>query len=125
MAAKTLGVASTPPPRRVCALAARWTSTAREGPPPRWRVNSGATRWLGGSPPSWTWACWWVLTHGMGVYYLHAAALAFGVGLLTSYLLSIGWVFQARTWQNPWVELGFFTSLAGWGCWGVASVCGS
>ena len=26
----------------------------------------------------------WVLTHGMGVYYLHAAALAFVFGLLTS-----------------------------------------
>ena len=41
-------------------------------------------------------------------YYLHAAAIAFGAGLLTSYLLSIAWVFQARTWQNPWVELGLF-----------------
>ena len=48
----------------------------------------------------------WGLTHGMGVYYLHAAALAFGGGLLTSYLLSIGWVFQQRTWQNSWVEVG-------------------
>jgi putative flippase GtrA len=38
-----------------------------------------------------------VLTRGLGVYYLHAAAIAFGVGLLTSYWLSIAWVFQART----------------------------
>jgi putative flippase GtrA len=57
----------------------------------------------------------WVLTQGMGVYYLHAAALAFGVGLLTSYLLSIGWVFHQRTWQNPWVELGLFTLIGGLG----------
>ena len=56
-----------------------------------------------------------VLTQGLGVYYLHAAALAFGCGLLTSYLLSIGWVFQARTWQNPWVELGLFTLIGGMG----------
>ena len=47
-----------------------------------------------------------VLTQGLGVYYLHAAAIAFGLGLLTSYLLSIAWVFQARTLQNPWMELG-------------------
>lgn len=47
-----------------------------------------------------------VLTRGMGVYYLHAAAIAFGLGLLTSYLLSIAWVFHARTFQNPCVEVG-------------------
>jgi putative flippase GtrA len=57
----------------------------------------------------------WGLTQGMGVYYLHAAAVAFGVGLLTSYLLSIGWVFHQRTWQNPWVEVGFFTLIGGLG----------
>jgi putative flippase GtrA len=57
----------------------------------------------------------WGLTHGMGVYYLHAAALAFGGGLLTSYLLSIGWVFQQRTWQNSWVEVGLFTLIGGLG----------
>jgi len=56
-----------------------------------------------------------VLTQGLGVYYLYAAAIAFGVGLLTSYLLSIGWVFHQRTWQNPWVEVGFFTLIGGLG----------
>src|SRR5919201_1537033 len=33
-----------------------------------------------------------VLTSGLGVYYLHAAAIALSVGLLTNYLLSIAWV---------------------------------
>ena len=56
-----------------------------------------------------------VLTRGLGVYYLHAAAIAFGVGLLTSYWLSIAWVFQARTWQHPCVELGLFTLIGGIG----------
>jgi putative flippase GtrA len=56
-----------------------------------------------------------VLTRGLGVYYLHAAAIAFGLGLLTSYLLSIAWVFQARTFQNPWMELGLFTLIGGIG----------
>jgi putative flippase GtrA len=56
-----------------------------------------------------------VLTSSLGVYYLHAAALAFSVGLLTSYGLSIAWVFQARTWQNPWVEFGLFTLIGGLG----------
>ena len=58
------------------------------------------------------------LTSGGGVYYLHAAAIAFGCGLLTSYLLSIAWVFQARTWQNPAVEFGLFTLIGGIGLLG-------
>ena len=41
------------------------------------------------------------LTTWVGVYYLHAATLALGCGLLTSYLLSVAWVFQERTWPNP------------------------
>jgi putative flippase GtrA len=56
-----------------------------------------------------------VLTQGVGLYYLHAAAIAFGFGLLTSYLLSIAWVFHERRWQNPWVELGLFTLIGGIG----------
>ena len=52
------------------------------------------------------------------MYYLHAAAIAFGCGLLTSYLLSIAWVFQARTWQNPAVEFGLFTLIGGIGLLG-------
>ena len=63
-----------------------------------------------------------VLTRGLGVYYLYAAAIAFGVGLFTSYLLSIAWVFQARTWQNPYVELGLFTLIGGIGLLGCG-VC--
>jgi putative flippase GtrA len=63
-----------------------------------------------------------VLTSGLGVYYLHAAALAFSVGLLTSYGLSIAWVFQARTWPNPWVEFGLFTLIGAIGLLGC-SVC--
>jgi GtrA-like protein len=38
-----------------------------------------------------------VLTRGLGVYYLHAAIIAFSVGLLTSYGLSVAWMFEART----------------------------
>ena len=53
-----------------------------------------------------------------GVYYLHAATLALGCGLLTSYLLSIAWVFQERTWHNPWVEFGLFTLISGIGLMG-------
>jgi putative flippase GtrA len=55
------------------------------------------------------------LTSGLGVYYLHAATLAFGFGLLTSYLCSIAWVFQERKFHNTFVELGLFTLIGGIG----------
>ena len=58
------------------------------------------------------------LTTGVGVYYLHAATIALCCGLLTSYLLSIAWVFQERTWHNPWVEIGLFTLISGVGLMG-------
>ena len=58
------------------------------------------------------------LTSGGGVYYLHAAAIAFGCGLLTSCLLSIAWVFQERTFPNPVVEFGLFTLIGGLGLLG-------
>ena len=56
-----------------------------------------------------------VLTSGGGVYYLHAATIAFGAGLLTSYLLCVAWVFQERKFQHPLVELGLFTLIGGLG----------
>jgi putative flippase GtrA len=58
------------------------------------------------------------LTTFGGVYYLHAATIALGCGLLTSYLLSIAWVFQERAWHNPWVEFGLFTLISGVGLMG-------
>jgi putative flippase GtrA len=59
-----------------------------------------------------------VLIRYMGVYYLHAAAIAFCFGLLTSYMLSIAWVFHERKFQNPFVELGLFTLIGGIGLLG-------
>jgi putative flippase GtrA len=59
-----------------------------------------------------------VLTSYMGVYYLYAAAIAFCFGLITSYILSIAWVFHERKFQNPFVELGLFTLIGGIGLLG-------
>ena len=58
------------------------------------------------------------LTTLVGVYYLHAATIALGCGLLTSYMLSVAWVFQERTWHNPLVEVGLFTLIGGIGLLG-------
>ena len=57
-----------------------------------------------------------------GMYYLHAATLAFGCGLITSYILSIAWVFHERRLQSPLGELGIFTLIGGIGLIGN-SVC--
>jgi len=56
------------------------------------------------------------------VYYLHAATIAFSLGLSTSYSLSISWVFQERKFTNTFVELGLFTLIGGIGllCNGLA-----
>jgi putative flippase GtrA len=62
------------------------------------------------------------LTRGGGVYYLHAATIAFGCGLLTSYLLSITWVFQERKFHNTLAEVGLFTLIGGLGLLGTG-VC--
>lgn len=47
-------------------------------------------------------------TEFAGVHYLLAAALAFLLGLVTNYLLSISWVFSSRKMGNRWVEFAVF-----------------
>jgi len=58
------------------------------------------------------------LTTVGGVYYLHAATIALCCGLITSYMLSVAWVFHERKWHNPFVELGLFTLIGGIGLMG-------
>jgi putative flippase GtrA len=53
----------------------------------------------------------YILTEQAGMYYLHSAAVAFLIGLITNYLLSVSWVFQTRTVQNRFVEFGVFGGL--------------
>jgi len=46
-----------------------------------------------------------------GIHYLWAAAIAFGLGLATNYIISIRWVFHKRTMQNLQVEFIVFALL--------------
>lgn len=50
----------------------------------------------------------WALTEFAGLHYLVAAALAFLLGLITNYSLSIRWVFSSRTLGNRWLEFTVF-----------------
>lgn len=53
-----------------------------------------------------------VLTEVFRVYYLTSAALAFPLGVGTSYVLSVAWVFDRRAYANRWIEIGIFVSIA-------------
>ena len=48
------------------------------------------------------------LTEGAGLHYLVSAAIAFCLGLLTNYGLSVIWVFPRRRLRSRWAEFGVF-----------------
>lgn len=51
------------------------------------------------------------LTDILGFYYLYSAALAFIIGLIINYILSILWVFKSRTVTNSSIEFLIFASI--------------
>ena len=52
-----------------------------------------------------------VLTHYAGVPYLLSAAIAFILGLVTNYLISISWVFQHSGKMRVWQEFVCFAII--------------
>lgn len=52
-----------------------------------------------------------IFTDIFGLYYLISAAIAFILGLITNYILSINWVFNRRTLNNRTYEFGLFTII--------------
>lgn len=53
----------------------------------------------------------YILTDIFGIYYLLSAAIAFILGLIANYLLSISWVFNRRTMNNRLSEFTIFTTI--------------
>lgn len=53
----------------------------------------------------------YVFTDIFGVYYLISAAIAFTLGLIANYMLSISWVFNKRTLDNVWSEFIIFAVI--------------
>lgn len=53
----------------------------------------------------------YILTDFVGLYYLTSAALAFILGLIVNYILSISWVFNKRALENPSYEFGVFSII--------------
>lgn len=52
-----------------------------------------------------------ILTEFFTVYYLISAAIAFVLGLLANYVLSVNWVFNRRTVENRTFEFGIFVVI--------------
>lgn len=51
------------------------------------------------------------LTEIVGLHYLTSASIAFCMGVLITYLASIYWIFEHRTYQNRWIEAAIFISI--------------
>lgn len=56
-------------------------------------------------------ACLYYLTEHIGMHYLISATLAFSLGLTTSYLLCLAWVFDFRRMPNRWHEFMVFSAI--------------
>jgi putative flippase GtrA len=56
-------------------------------------------------------ACLYFLTEHVGIHYLLSASLAFCIGLATSYLLCLAWVFDFRRMPNRWHEFMVFSAI--------------
>jgi len=52
-----------------------------------------------------------ILTDFFGIYYLISAAIAFILGLIANYFLSISWVFNKRKLKNRHLEFGVFAVI--------------
>ena len=52
-----------------------------------------------------------VLTEFVGIHFLVSAAIAYLLGLVVNYLLSIHWVFSSRNIVDPKIEFILFTLL--------------
>ncbi|EKQ52944.1 MAG: putative membrane protein [Methanobacterium sp. Maddingley MBC34] len=52
-----------------------------------------------------------IFTEFFGIYYLISAAIAFILGLIANYLLSVNWVFNRRTLGSAKLEFGVFALI--------------
>lgn len=50
----------------------------------------------------------YLLTNYLGIFYLLSAAIAFTLGLIANYILSVKWVFNKHTLDNKFYEFGAF-----------------
>lgn len=52
-----------------------------------------------------------VCTSWLAIPYLYSGAIAFTLGLIVIYILSISWVFERRAGVHPWIEFAVFALI--------------
>jgi len=52
-----------------------------------------------------------ILTEYLHIYYLVSAGIAFIIGLILNYVMSVNWVFNSRAIENPIAEFLLFTII--------------
>ncbi len=52
-----------------------------------------------------------VLTEFAGMHYLASATVAFALGLLTNYAISVVWVFSRSRFSSRWIEFAVFGGI--------------
>ncbi|MBP1677501.1 MAG: polysaccharide synthesis protein GtrA [Bacteroidetes bacterium] len=57
----------------------------------------------------------WLLTEHLHIYYLVSSTISFIIGLITSYLISILWVFDEKRIKNKTIEIIIFGIIGGVG----------
>lgn len=53
----------------------------------------------------------YVLTDFCGLFYLYSAAVAFILGMVVNYILSISWVFNKRRLESKTIEFSVFAAI--------------
>lgn len=89
----------------------KWIHTLFVAPTTNWLLQLFRYGFVGGAAFVIDYGTLFVLTHYAGVPYLWSAAVAFILGLVTNYLISISWVFQHNGKMRVWQEFLFFAVI--------------
>ena len=89
----------------------QWMHTLFVAPTNNWMLQLFRYGFVGGVAFLVDYGTLFVLTHYAGVPYLLSAAIAFILGLVTNYLISISWVFQHSGKMRVWQEFVCFAII--------------
>ena len=89
----------------------KWFNTLFIAPTDNWLLQLFRYGFVGGIAFVVDYVTLFLLTEYAGVPYLWSAAIAFILGLVTNYLISIIWVFQHNEKMHIWQEFLFFAVI--------------
>lgn len=88
-----------------------WLHTLFVAPTSNWMLQLFRYGFVGGLAFVVDYGTLFGLTHFAGVPYLWSAAIAFILGLVTNYLISISWVFSHTGRMQIWQEFAVFAAI--------------